>query len=72
MDLLEVHNPKELSAAIAGMACRTEAEAERAPFQVTFETATYTFRAGVTETRAKQIVKNIRAIYYPRKRRARA
>lgn len=72
MDHLEVHTPKELGAAIAGMACATEADAAKAPFQVTFETTIYTFRAGVTEARAKQIAKNIRAVYYQRKRRARA
>lgn len=64
-----VHSPKELRAAISAMACATKAEAAKAPFAVHFETCVYTFPAGVTETRAREIGKRIASIYFPRKKK---
>jgi hypothetical protein len=58
-----VHSKKALIAAIRGAAHSTFAEARKDPVTIRFHTTTYTFKEGIHELRAEQLVRNINKVF---------
>ena len=69
MDEITVTTPKQFAAAVQGCAMPTYEAAKQHPVRIVFESCVYTFKAGIHQRRADELVRNI-AELYRRKRRA--
>lgn len=66
---ITITTPAQFAAAVQAVAMPTYEAAKRHPVRIQFATTTYTFREGIHQTRANELVRNVKAIY-GRKRRA--
>lgn len=58
---IEVHTKKQLFAALRGAAWPTYEEAKKHPLTIQFKTTRMTFKEGIHERRAEEIIRGSRA-----------